>query len=106
MGSDTVGELQEALYRAAKANARRRFHALYDKLWRRLGLQPGPTAAHPASTGRPSRKSKKKASLNFWKSWRATYERRPTARVHCDECGFPSPTARDVAWESPRCETG
>ncbi len=34
MGSDTVGELQEALYRAAKANARRRFHALYDKLWR------------------------------------------------------------------------
>ena len=34
MGRDMVGELQEALYRAAKANARRRFHALYDKLWR------------------------------------------------------------------------
>src|SRR5208282_4376602 len=34
MGSDTVGELQEALYRAAKANARRRFHALYEKVWR------------------------------------------------------------------------
>lgn len=34
MGCDKVGELQEALYRAAKANAKRRFHALYDKMWR------------------------------------------------------------------------
>lgn len=34
MGTDMVGELQTALYRAAKADTRRRFHALYDKLWR------------------------------------------------------------------------
>ena len=34
MGNDKVGELQEALYRAAKADVGRRFHALYDKLWR------------------------------------------------------------------------
>ena len=34
MGNDRVRELQETLYRAAKANAGRRFHALYDKLYR------------------------------------------------------------------------
>ncbi len=34
MGSDKVSELQEALYRAAKANAGRRFHALYDRIYR------------------------------------------------------------------------
>ncbi|MGI0130893.1 MAG: group II intron reverse transcriptase/maturase [Thermoplasmata archaeon] len=34
MGENKVGELQEALYRAAKANTQRRFHALYDKTWR------------------------------------------------------------------------
>ena len=34
MGSDKVRELCEALYRAAKADAGRRFHALYDKVWR------------------------------------------------------------------------
>ncbi|EQD74843.1 RNA-directed DNA polymerase (reverse transcriptase), partial [mine drainage metagenome] len=35
MGNDKVRELQEALYRAAKANVERRFHAVYDKVWRR-----------------------------------------------------------------------
>ena len=34
MGRDKVSELQEALYRAAKANAGRRFHALYDRIYR------------------------------------------------------------------------
>ena len=34
MGDDKVRELREALYRAAKTNTARRFHALYDKLWR------------------------------------------------------------------------
>ena len=34
MSNDKVRELQETLYRAAKANAGRRFHALYDKLYR------------------------------------------------------------------------
>src|SRR2546430_16384485 len=31
---DRTRELQRALYRAAKANATRRFHALYDKVYR------------------------------------------------------------------------
>ena len=39
MGTDKVGELQEALYRAAKADVGRRFHALHDKLWRPDVLQ-------------------------------------------------------------------
>jgi RNA-directed DNA polymerase len=39
MGNDKVGELQEALYRAAKADVGRRFHAIYDKLWRLDVLQ-------------------------------------------------------------------
>ena len=32
--SDTARRLQRALYRAAKASATRRFHALYDKVYR------------------------------------------------------------------------
>lgn len=39
MGNSKVGELQEALYRAAKADVDRRFHALHDKLWRPDVLQ-------------------------------------------------------------------
>ncbi len=34
MGNDKVGELQQTLYRAAKTDVGRRFHALHDKLWR------------------------------------------------------------------------
>lgn len=34
MGSNKVRELREALYQAAKADVERRFHTLYDKLWR------------------------------------------------------------------------
>ncbi|MCA1700427.1 MAG: group II intron reverse transcriptase/maturase [Actinobacteria bacterium] len=36
---DTVRELQRTLYRAAKADPRRRFHALYDKVHRRDVMQ-------------------------------------------------------------------
>src|SRR5258705_9021182 len=36
---DTVRALQHALYRAAKADPERRFHALYDKVHRRDVLQ-------------------------------------------------------------------
>lgn len=36
---DTVRELQRTLYRAAKANPERRFHSLYDKVYRRDVLQ-------------------------------------------------------------------
>ena len=44
---------------------------------RRLGPPPGPTAAHSASTGRPSRKSRKKASLEVWIVRYPTPERQP-----------------------------
>jgi RNA-directed DNA polymerase len=33
--SDKVRELQRRLFRAAKKNGKRRFHALYDRIWRR-----------------------------------------------------------------------
>ena len=36
---DPVRALQHALYRAAKADPGRRFHALYDKVYRREVLQ-------------------------------------------------------------------
>jgi len=32
--TDNVRELQRTLYRAAKADPKRRFHALYDKVYR------------------------------------------------------------------------
>src|SRR5713226_2746184 len=38
-GKDRVRELQRALYRAAKADPGRRFHALYDKVHRRDVLE-------------------------------------------------------------------
>jgi RNA-directed DNA polymerase len=38
-GQDKVRELQRTLYRAAKADPRRRFHALYDKVHRRDVLE-------------------------------------------------------------------
>ena len=38
-GKDRVRELQRALYRAAKADPGRRFHALYDKVYRRDVLE-------------------------------------------------------------------
>ena len=57
---DKVRELQRTLYRAAKADPGRRFHALYDKVLPqgRLGAARGswcaPIVARPASTDRPS----------------------------------------------------
>ena len=36
---DKVRELQRTLYRAAKADPGRRFHALYDKIYRRDVLE-------------------------------------------------------------------
>ncbi len=55
---DTVRALQHKLYRAAKADPGRRFHALYDKVHRRdvlwrawVQVWRNTTAAHQASTG-------------------------------------------------------
>ena len=40
-GQDKVRDLQRTLYRAAKADPGRRFHALYDKVYRRDVLERG-----------------------------------------------------------------
>ena len=57
---DAVRALQRTLYRAAKADPGRRFHALYDKVHRRDVLerawgQVRRNAARPASTNHPGR---------------------------------------------------
>src|SRR3970282_2188611 len=50
---DKVRELQRTLYRAAKADPKRRFHALYDKVYRRDVLEPawGQVRAHRGAGG-------------------------------------------------------
>jgi hypothetical protein len=63
---DKVRELQRTLYRAAKADPGRRFHALYDKLYRRDVLERAwelvrANEARPASTDRPSPTSRSTA---------------------------------------------
>src|SRR5436309_7694247 len=50
---DTVRELQRTLYRAAKADPGRRFHALYDKVYRRAVLERAcePVRAYRGAAG-------------------------------------------------------
>jgi RNA-directed DNA polymerase len=63
---DSVRELQRTLYRAAKADPGRRFHARFDKVYRRDVLERAwelvrANRARPALTGRPSLASRSTA---------------------------------------------
>ena len=55
-GVDKVRALQRVLYRSAKQDPTRRFHALYDKvarsdvMWQGVGRRGAPTVGPPAST--------------------------------------------------------
>ena len=65
---DKTRELQRALYRAAKASASRRFHALFDKVYRedilrRAWREVKANAGQPAWTGRPSTTLSKAGSI-------------------------------------------
>ena len=50
---DKVRQLQRALYRAAKASPTRRFHALYDKMYRKDVLAKAWREVKP-TLGRPA----------------------------------------------------
>ena len=71
---DKVRELQRTLYRAAKADPGRRFHALYDKVYRRDVLEQAwelvrANRARPASTDRRSPTSSSTVLTGCLMSW-------------------------------------
>lgn len=93
MGNDKVDELQEALYRATKANAKRRFHALYDKTWRPDVLTEAWTRVRANGGGagvdeKTIERSNEKACPSFWGGLRENCERRLTNCVPCAGCGY------------------
>ena len=71
----SVQKLQTALHAKAKESPNFRFHALYDKVYRKDVLAYAfnaakPTAGRRESTNRPSRTSKLTAGNYGWTNWR------------------------------------
>ena len=104
---DAVCALQHALYRAAKADPGRRFHALYDKLSRRDVLQRA-WAQVRRNRGAPGIDQVTIAQVELYGltgcstslpwCWRAA----ATDRLRRAGCGFPSPARRR---SSGRCRS-
>ena len=96
---DNVRELQRTLYRAAKADPGRRFHALHDKvvpqgrLGAGVGARCAATAARPASTRPPSPTSSSTASTGCSASWPPTSGTAATDRWPPAGCSSRSPAA-------------
>ena len=89
---DAVRTMQRALYRAAKADPGRRFHALYDKVYRRDVLQRA-WLSMPAEEGL-------RADRQSGPGW----ARQGSALGSEQEAGLPA-RAADLAFENPELVT-
>ena len=89
---DKVRALQHTLYRTAKADPGRRFHALWDKVCRRDvlcvdGLRCAPATAHLTLTAPPWTRSNTSTEHSAsWTSWPLNCERAGIARCPRGEC--------------------
>ena len=95
---DDARKLQRALYRAAKASPARRFHALYDKMYREDVLAKAwrEVKANAGSAGVDGQTieqiEQQGVSRDSWSSWQPSCVRDATGRKRCDGCAYPSQT--------------